>query len=53
MTDLRTVSAAVAVAVASTAADEGLARVPNARPDPTGPRRDVAAGVPADRAGME
>ena len=45
MTDLRTVSAAVAIAVATTAAEEGLAQVRAARSDPAGARRHVAPGV--------
>ena len=49
MTDLRAVSAAVAVAVATTAADEGLAQTDIARPDPTGSRRHVATGIPPHR----
>ena len=49
MTDLRAVSAAVAIAVADGGGDRrpGPSRV--ARPDPAGPRRHVAARLPADR----
>ena len=47
--DLRTVSAAVAIAVVKAAVEEGLAQVPHHQPDPAGPGRDVAAAVPPAR----
>ena len=49
VSDLRPVSAAVAIAVAQAAADEGLAQVRARRPDPAGPPGHVAPGVPAPR----
>ena len=47
VSDLRPVSAAVAIAVAEAAVAEGLAQVPSRQPDPAGARGDVAPGLPA------
>ena len=49
VSDLRPVSAAVAIAVAEAAVAEGLAQGRLDQPDPAGPRGHVAPGVPARR----